>query len=145
MAPHGTPEGFARAFSQQELDALSLLDDPTSDQVNYARITENLQIATGVINSYMPPNYQQLASVDGKVLEHICYEIARWFLDKNMQRESVKDRYEAALKLLEKLAKDAQDGTLGNTGGVSGGSNAFDSGTVGLPENSLAAAAEAFI
>lgn len=119
---YGTVAGFAEFFSPDELQELELIDNPTesiAEGESFDRVIKNLISAASVINTVLPPRVQaKLPDLDVRVLEHIAYEIARYFLDKNLLRETVEKRYEQALALLEKLADDSKDGILGNDGGT---------------------------
>ena len=121
---HATVTDFIQAFSPEELQMLALLDvadlstaiDPTDpDDPATVRIQTNLDLSSTIINAKINATQQLSIDPDTKgVLRHICLEFSRWFLDKNQQRESVKFRYEEAMKLLEAIAQDLSDGDLGD-------------------------------
>lgn len=128
-AMYGSVEGFAQFFSSDELMTLELIDMPTAtlgEGEPADRVTKNLQSAASVINTYLPARVQaKLPDLDPRVLEHISYEIGRYFLDKNLLRETVEKRYEQALALLERLANDSTDGIVGNEGSTGGTAAGF--------------------
>ena len=130
---YGTVEGFQDFFSAEEMMMLELIDTPTDELTDTDRVEKNLVSATAVIDSIFPPALQaKTKDLKDEILEHICYEFARYFLDKNMLRETVEKRYQQAMKLLERLAKDAKDGVLGNEDEGGGVGTAFKSGSVGF-------------
>ena len=121
---HAMVTDFIQAFSTEELQMLALLDvadlstaidpsDPTDPAT--VRIQTNLDLSSTIINAKISAKQQLAIDPDTKgVLRHICLEFSRWFLDKNQQRESVKFRYEEAMKLLQTVAQDLRDGNLGD-------------------------------
>ena len=137
---HATVTDFIQAFSTEELQMLALLDvadlstaiDPNNpDDPATVRIQTNLDLSSTIINAKINATQQLAIDPDTKgVLRHICLELSRWFLDKNQQRESVKFRYEEAMKLLEAIAQDLRDGELGDgdLGGGAAGSTVADYG-----------------
>lgn len=91
-----TPDEFAGRFSQAELTDLQ------TEGVEYGRAENE---AASLVNGYLATRYAlPLASVPG-IVKGWCADITRYKLWDERAPTEVKERYEAALKQLEQLAK----------------------------------------
>jgi phage gp36-like protein len=81
-------------FGLQEVKELSNLDDPMAEVVNEAIVTRALDDVSARMNGWIASRYDLSKVGDSEVLKAACLDMARYELDKNLQREDVRLRYE---------------------------------------------------
>lgn len=105
MTTYATAADFKAAFPDAESIVLTNLDDPSATTSVDARITEALTRAQSEMDSYIGiVTSLPLMSVP-LVVQSKSLDIARYYLDSYQPREDVRQRYEDAVKWLEKLVK----------------------------------------
>lgn len=105
MATYASSSDFIAAFPTEEVIALSNLDDPSASVADTDRITDALDRAESLMNSYIGIVETLPLSSVPVVVQALCLDIARYFLDVYRTREDVRQRYEDAIQWLERLAK----------------------------------------
>lgn len=119
---YATATEFKAAFPADESVVLTNLDDPTAASADDTRITEALTRAQSEMDSYIGITTSLPLSSVPLVVKAKCLDIARYYLDSYQPREDVRQRYEDAVKWLERLAKgqatlglDSSDTDFSNT------------------------------
>jgi phage gp36-like protein len=105
MSNYCTQQDLIDSFGWQEVLELSNLDDPAARQINPVRIAQVIVEAGAEIDGYIGSRYK-LPLLEVPVILKLCaLDIVRYRLDKNQQREDVRQRYEDRLRFLELVGK----------------------------------------
>lgn len=102
---YATAADFVAYFGEDEAIELTNLDAPSGATVIAGILAINLELASAEIDDYLPPALRA-ASANNK---RMCLDITRYKLDRNAQREDVRQRYEDVIKRLEDIAKAAKE------------------------------------
>lgn len=120
---YATAADLNRRITQSEL--IRLTDETDSGQVNQATIDAALEAADTEIDSYLAARYSLPLADPQPLLVGLAVDIAIWNLyamDDSGVPENRKDRYQAAVKALERLSTGKQ--TLGEMEEVASGGDA---------------------
>ncbi|MDV7340976.1 phage protein Gp36 family protein [Terasakiella sp. A23] len=93
-------------FKDLDLVELTNADDPHAEVINDAVLQTALDDASTEIDLHVGSIYVLPLTVAQPALIPVCCDIARFKLHAGKATEEVKDRYNNAVKLLEKIAKD---------------------------------------
>lgn len=103
-----TLAGFTAAFPG-EVVALTNLDDPAATTTDETELQQALDAATAEIDLYLARRYTLPLSTVPEVLVQFCVDIARYRLDRNQPDEDVRQRYEDAIRALERIGDGKVD------------------------------------
>lgn len=106
MPVYATAADFVAYFGTAEAIELTNLEDPNATTVSSAILTANLELASAEIDDYLLPA-QRVPSANFK---RMTLEITRYKLDRNRQREDVRQRYEDVIKRLEAIEEESRSG-----------------------------------
>lgn len=112
MTIYATKEDFTNYFGEREAIELTNHESPDATTVNDSIISLNLEFASAEIDGYLPAHLQGVATAN---LKRMCLEITRYKLDKNRQREDVRQRYEDVIEQLKTLAKQTPAEMFGDS------------------------------
>ena len=135
MGSYLTVAQLVDLHDEQEIIQLTNLDDRSATTVNAARAEAAILYAESEVRTYM--DFKDLSKLESTgvvpvVLRNKVSDIARYHLDSKRPREDVRQRYEDAIKWLEKLAKGMVSLGLGdNEEVIADQSN--DGGATGAP------------
>ena len=103
---YATQQDMIDSFGNSEIVELTNLENPAAVAINSVPLDQALGDASSLINGYLASNYVlPLPDPYPTILTGICCDIVRYKLDKNRQREDVRQRYEDAISFLKDVAK----------------------------------------
>lgn len=115
---YATLDDLKTLCGDEELIQLTDRADPPSGEMDVEVITAALVAATGEINGFVAAQYQlPLAEVPIQLQDLAC-DIARYRLYKTGVTTQVRQRYEDAIKALERIAKGVVKLPIADGGGA---------------------------
>lgn len=104
---YATQQDLVDRFGESEL--IQLTDRSESGVVDAAVVTRALADADAEINGYLTARYTLPLATVPEVLVRVASDIARYYLFGDAMIETVKDRYENAIKLLKGVSSGLVD------------------------------------
>lgn len=113
-----TQQNMIDRFGIEELTELT--DREQLGEIGQAALDAAIADATADIDMYLAVRYTLPLSIVPAVLTRLCCDIARFYLHGNNVPEHINDRHDAAIELLESIAKGDIDLAVGQDSGGSG-------------------------
>lgn len=102
---YATIEDMIISFGEEEIIALSNLDNTSATEIDEVQVNKALADASAIIDSYIQSRYVvPLPSVPSVLIRPTC-DIARLMLDMDNPRDEVRKRYDSALTFIKDIAK----------------------------------------
>ncbi len=103
--PYIVAQDMVDAFGQEEIVALTNLDNPSATTINNVVLQQAIDDACAIIDSYLRSRYTTPIVPTPAALVRIACDITRGQLDQNNPRDEVIRRWEMALTFLKDIAK----------------------------------------
>lgn len=117
--PYATQQDMIDAFTLEELVDITNLSSPGETVINADTLDQALAEAADEMDAYLGARYV-ISTVHGLTpapnnLKRLNCDIARYRLDNNTTRETVKERYRDAIRFLQQVAQGTLSLNLGES------------------------------
>jgi phage gp36-like protein len=102
---YASQDDMVELFGYQEIVDLTNLENPGANTIDSVRLEKALEYASREVDSYLQAQYTLPLPIIPLVLKNKVADIARYQLDGYKAREDVRQRYEDAVKWLQRLAE----------------------------------------